>query len=153
MGKDKIAVSGVQGDVISDVKIIGNSNIVGKNILVINSQQLARMPDEYANSLQAFSETVNQQLKKHKVPPERVAPVQESMNKLAKEIEAVKKVEEIGYAKKTGIKAKLAAVAEALMKILPKTAETIAAFTPLAPFSKLIGEGVEEMVKAIQKGV
>jgi len=58
-----------------------------------------------------------------------------------------------GYAKKTGIKAKLAAVAEALMKILPKTAETIAAFTPLAPFSKLIGEGVEEMVKAIQKGV
>lgn len=153
MGKDKIIVSGVQGDVISDVKIIGNSNIVGKNILVINSQQLARMPDEYANSLQAFSETVNQQLKKHKVPPERVAPVQESINQLAKEIEDVKKVEEIGYAKKTDIKAKLAAVAEALMKILPKTAETIVAFTPLAPFSKLIGEGVEEMVKAIQKGV
>jgi len=44
-------------------------------------------------------------------------------------------------------------VAEGLMKILPKTAETIVAFTPLAPFSKLIGERVEEMVKAIQKGV
>lgn len=156
MSSDKIHISGVQGDVIG-AKIEGTGNIVGKKVLVsgtihINSQQAVKLPDEYAKGLQAFAEAVNQQLRLHQVPPEQVAPVQESINELATEVEDVKPEKKLSYAKKTTIKAKLAKVAEGLLKILPKTAETIATFTPLAPFSTLIGEGVGEIVKAIQEG-
>ena len=34
---------------------------------------------------------------------------------------------------------------------LPQAADTAATFTPLAPFSKLIGKGMQEMVNAIQR--
>ena len=37
-----------------------------------------------------------------------------------------------------------------MLNVLPKTVETVSAFTPLAPFSKLIGEGVQQLVEAIQ---
>ena len=35
------------------------------------------------------------------------------------------------------------------MDVLPQAAETTATFTPLAPFSKLIGKGVQGIVDAI----
>jgi hypothetical protein len=38
-----------------------------------------------------------------------------------------------------------------VVKVLPKTVETVSALTPLAPFSKLIGEGVQQLVEAIQR--
>jgi len=39
------------------------------------------------------------------------------------------------------------------LKVLPKTAETVAAFTPLAPFSRLIREATQSVIEAIQKEV
>ena len=39
-----------------------------------------------------------------------------------------------------------------MLKVLPEAAETAATFTPLAPFSKLIGKGVKQLVDAIAKG-
>jgi len=38
-----------------------------------------------------------------------------------------------------------------VLPVLPKTAETVAMFTPLAPFSKIIGETVEKVVAGVQK--
>jgi len=154
MGRD-IKISGVKGDVFGiDVK--GTSNIITKEVtgtININIRQLEKMPNEYAKSLQVFSENVSEQLKKHNIPPERVAPVQESINELAKEIEDVKPEVKVGIDKKISIEAKLKTVTARLLKLLPKTAETIATFTPLAPFSKLIGQSVEEIVNTIQKEV
>lgn len=154
MGRD-IKISGVKGDVFGiDVK--GTSNIITKEVtgtININIRQLEKMPNEYAKSLQVFSENVNEQLKKHNIPPERVAPVQESINELAKEIEDVKPEVKVGIDKKISIEAKLKTVTARLLKLLPKSAETIATFTPLAPFSKLIGQSVEEIVNTIQKEV
>lgn len=153
---DNIHISGVGGDVIG-VNIKGTGNIVGKDIRIsgtigVTSQQMAQIPDEYTKGLQAFSEIVNQQLRTHNIPPEQVVPLQESIDELAKEVEHVKPDEKINYTKKATIKAKLAALAEGLLKILPKAAEITAAFTPLAPFSKCIGEGIEEIVKSVQEG-
>ena len=38
-----------------------------------------------------------------------------------------------------------------VLTILPEWSETIANFTPLAPFSKLIGKTVEKIVERINK--
>lgn len=151
--KSIILIKGnMTGNIYSNVHITGNGNVVGEgNVITINQQQLAKIPDEYAKSLQAFSEAVNAQLKKHNVSKEEAAPVQESINELAKEVEGIKREEKINIEKKEDIKSKLTKAAIRLLKILPEGAETLATFTPLAPFSKIIGKGVEEIVKEFQK--
>lgn len=138
----------------------GNSRInadqiaVGKNAtIIINQQQLAKIPNEYIKSLQAFSEAINVQLKKHNISQEKAAPVQESINELVKEVEGIKPEEKINIEKKEDIKAKITKVAIRLLNILPKGAEMVATFTPLAPFSKIIGKGAEEIMKAIQEEI
>ena len=75
------------------------------------------------------------------------------MSELAKEVEDIRpdKEQEIGYVKQTNVEAKTASVIQKVLNVLPQAAETAATFTPLAPFSKLIGEGMQEMANAIQK--
>lgn len=138
-----------QGDIFN---VIGNGNIVGKHIVAIkiNQQQLMKIPDEYAKSLEAFSQEVNSQLKKYNISEEKIAPVQKSINELIKEVEGFKPEEKIDIEKKEDIKGKITKVAIKLLKILPEGAETVATFTPLAPFSKIIGKGVKEIVEKLQ---
>jgi len=155
MSRD-INISGVNGDVIG-VGVEGTGNIFGKNITVgkinVNANQLKKMPNEYGTSLKDFSESVNNLVKINKIPEEKVAPVQKSIDELAKEIEDVKQDEKISFDKKTDIESKFKRVASNVLRLLPKGTEALAAFTPLAPFSKLIGQGVKELVEAIQKEV
>ena len=151
---DRIKISGVGGDVVG-VGVSGTGNIVGKNITVsggitINANQLAKLPGEYATSLKEFSEAVNEQLKLNKVPEEKIAPVRQEVEALAKEVEAVKPDAPATFTQKSSITSRLANVTKGLLKILPDTAETLAAFSPLAPFSKLIGAGVNEIIKAVR---
>jgi hypothetical protein len=152
---DKIKVENVQGDVIG-VGVKGKGNIIAKEVsgtINLNFQEYNKMPDEYAKSLKMFSQEVNAQLKKHNISQEKTAPVQESINELAKEVEGIKPEEKIDIEKKENIKSKITKVAIRLLKILPEGAETVATFTPLAPFSKIIGKSVEEIVKAIQNDI
>jgi hypothetical protein len=153
-----IHIGGVQGDV-SGVSVGGSGNIVGKNIEVgsgtinVSQQQLAKIPSEYAESLKAFSNTINQQLRNCEIPEEQVKSINQSMIELAKEVEDVKPGEEqeIDYEKQTKIESKTAGVIQRVLNALPEAAETAATFTPLAPFSKLIGKGVQTIVDAIKK--
>jgi hypothetical protein len=155
--KYSINISNVQGEV-SGVSLGGSGNIVGKNIVVgsgtinVSEQQLAKIPNEYAESLRAFSEAIVKQLKDRQIPEEQVKSINQSMNELAKEVEDIKpgKEQEIDYAKQANIEAKTAGVIQRVLTVLPQAAETAATFTPLAPFSKLIGKGVQEFVNAIQ---
>ena len=153
MSDGGIHISGVSGDVIG-VGVSGHGNIIGKQVslsgITLNAQDLARMPGEYAASLKQFSEVVNAQLAAHQVPPEKIAPVQEQLHALTAEVAEVKPGAPVAFTRKAGITSKLASMAKGLLKILPQTAETLAAFTPLAPFSKLIGSGVDEMIKSVQ---
>lgn len=153
-----IHISGVQGDVsiISDstASIAGKYVLVGSGTIKVSEQQLARIQNnEYAQSLRIFSEKINKQLKDLQIPEEQIKSINQSMSELAKEVEDIKprKEQEIDYVKQTNVEAKTASVIQRVLNVLPQAAETAAAFTPLTPFSKLIGKGVQEIVNTIQR--
>jgi zinc-ribbon domain len=154
-----INIHGTHGDVIG-TGVSGAGNIIGKNIVVgdgtinVNEQQLTQIQNnEYAESLKEFSETINSQLKGRQIPEEKVKSINQSINELAEEVKDVKlgKEEEVDYVKQTNVEAKTASVIQKVLDVLPQAAETTATFTPLAPFSKLIGKGVRGIVDAIVK--
>jgi hypothetical protein len=145
--EDKIYIGNVGGDVIG-VDIKGYGNVIGKNI-TISKGQLQNMPFEYAESLKAFIENI----KSYNIPSEEIKPIQESLNSLTKEIEDVKPDEKVNTVKQKVLNSKFSIFAEKVLKVLPHTAETVVAFTPLAPFSKLIGQGIQELVESIQNDV
>src|SRR5688572_27505533 len=146
--KNSVNIENTGGDVIG-VGVSGSGNVIGKNVVVgsgtINASetQLQRIPSEYANALKEFSENINQQLKGRQIPEEEVKSINNSMNELAKEVEDIKpaKEEEIDYLKQTQVESKTASLIQRVLTVLPEAAETAATFTPLAPFSKLIGKG------------
>jgi hypothetical protein len=107
----------------------------------------------FAQGLRDFSENVNKQLIDRQIPEEQVKSINQSMNELAKEVEDISsgKEQEIDYVKRTNIEGKTASVIQGVLNVLPQGAETVAMFTPLAPFSKLIGKGIQDIVNAIQK--
>ena len=104
------------------------------------------MPSEYAEGLNKFIE----EIKKYNIPPEQAKPIQDSLNDVTKEVEGIKPEEKVSIVKQKNINSKFSIFAEKVLNVLPKTVETVSAFTPLAPFSKLIGEGVQQLVEAIQ---
>jgi hypothetical protein len=142
-----IHIGNVGGDAIG-IGVTGSGNVIGKKIS-INEQQLENIPKEYADSLNAFIE----QIKNYNIPPEQIKPIQDGLNDLTKEVEGVKPEEKVNTVKQKALNSKFSIFAEKVLKVLPKTAETVATFTPLSPFSKLIGEGVEQLIQTIQKDV
>ena len=133
----------------------GASGVIGQTVTVHSGVQvgegtLREVPNEYAQSLKAFQEAINQQLQALAAPPAVVAPVQEAVQALAEEARAVQPDQPLGWKKKRGIGDALRRIAAGLLQVLPRTAETIAAMTPLAPFSKLIGEGLEKVVAEVR---
>lgn len=142
-----IHIGNVGGDVIG-IGVTGSGNVIGKNI-VINKQQLENMPSEYAESLTKFIE----ELKKYNIPLEQAKPIQDTLNDFTNEVEGIKPEEKVSTVKQKNINSKFSIFAEKVLKALPKTVETVSAFTPLAPFSKLIGEGVQQLIQAIQSEV
>jgi invasion protein IalB len=59
--------------------------------------------------------------------------------------------EQIDFVKQVQIEAKTASLVHKVLAVLPEASETAATFTPLAPFSKLIGKGMQQMVDAIAR--
>jgi len=152
-----IHISGVGGDVFG-INVSGSGNVIGKNIAVsgtinVSKEQLSKIPNEYAKALKDFSTSINEQIINHNIQQSQLLPIQQSLNELAKETEAVKPDQEEETVKKTQLRTKFVNVAKNVLKVLPKTAETIAAFTPLAPFSILIGEATQSVIEAIQKEI
>jgi len=152
-----INISGTQGDLMG-VGFSGDGNIIGKNITVgsvgIGEQQLQKIPKEYADSLKAFTDALNQQFKANNVSSDKVAEVQRNVNEFSKEIEGVKPGQDPGIIKKSNLKTKLINIAKAALTLLPKTLPAVlSAFTPLQPFSQLIGEDTQVLVDAVQREI
>ena len=156
--RDSIHIQGTGGDVFG-VALRGSGNIIGKNIVVgsgtinVNEQQLEQIQNnEYADSLKKFFESINNQLKGQQLPEDQIKSINESINELAKEVKDIKpgQEEQIDYVKQTNVEANTATVIQKVLDVLPQAAETAATFTPLAPFSKLIGKGVQGIVDAIK---
>ena len=160
-GKNSINIDHAAGDVIG-VGVSGSGHIIGKNVVAgsgtinVSQTQLQQIPDEYATALKVFSEKINNQLKGKELAEEQIRSVNNSLEELAKEVQDVKpEREEEGQqtdnAKQAKIESKTVSVVQKVINLLPETAETAAAFTPLAPFSKLIGKGVKVIVDAVVK--
>ena len=156
--KGSINISGNTGEVIG-VGVSGTGNIIGKDIVIgsgtinVSENELAKIPvAEYAQALKSFVKSLNQRLDGKSIPEEQVKEINKDVKELAAEVKDVKQPNQpIGEVKKSDIKSKLFRIAKNILKVLPKTAETVAMFTPLAPFSKLIGEGTNYLVEAIEK--
>jgi uncharacterized protein Yka (UPF0111/DUF47 family) len=148
-----------RGDNITVGNVNGKGNIIGKNIhtgdINIDSinQAFQKNPSEYLKGLKTFSEKINEQLKNNQVAPEKVQQVQESVNDLQKEIEDIKPGTEdkIDPGKRLVIEGKTTTLVDKVIDAIPAASEVIATFTPLAPFSKLIRKGVEQIVDAVKK--
>jgi zinc-ribbon domain len=150
------------GDVFG-VGVSGSGNVIGKNVVVgsgtinVSQTQLQQIPNEYATALKEFSEEINNQLKGKQIPDEQIKSVNYSLEELAKEVQDVKpeneggEQEQLDYAKQVNIESKTVSVVQKVLNLLPEAAETAATFTPLAPFSKLIGKGVDQIVDALTK--
>jgi hypothetical protein len=129
----------------------GSDNIYGKNIVVgsgtvsVSEPQLEKSSNEYVQSLKSFSEIINEQLKGLQIPEEQIKSINESVNELAKEVKDIKlgKEKGIDYVKQTVVESRTATLIQKVLNVLPQAAETATTFTPLAPFSKLIGKGVQ----------
>ncbi|MGE5661741.1 MAG: hypothetical protein ACM3X1_05785 [Ignavibacteriales bacterium] len=145
----------VQGDVIGG-KVSGTGHTFGKNVSVsgrVSVNSTTRIHNEYARSLADFSNKLNDLVEQQNIPQEQVKPIQKNIDELTKEVEDIKPEEEqeIDYVKQTNIESKLASLVQNVVKALPQAAETAATFTPLAPFSKLIGKSIEHIVAAVQR--
>jgi hypothetical protein len=163
--RNSVNIENTKGDVFG-VGVSGSGHTIGKNIVVgsgtinVSKTELEKIPNEYAQALKKFSENINQQLKGKKIPEEEVKSITNNMNELAKEVENIKPAkegeqqteEQIDYVKQTQIETKTASLIQRVLKVLPEAAETAATFTPLAPFSKLIGKGTQQIVDAIARG-
>ena len=114
--RDEIHIGNVGGDVVG-VGVSGSGNIIGKNIdisgtVTISNQQLQNVSNEYGTSLKSFSESLNRQLKVNNVPPEKVKPIQESINELVKESEGIKPDQQVDTIKQSDLKSKFINVAK-----------------------------------------
>jgi zinc-ribbon domain len=146
--KRGINISGTQGD------IIGKNIVIDSGIINVSQQELAKIQDpEYARALKDFSENINQRLKGREIPEEEIKSINTSLEELAKEVQDVKpgREEQMDYPKQVNIESKTVSVVQKILNVLPEAAETASTFTPLAPFSKLIGRGVEQIVDATRK--
>ena len=142
------------GDITNSKGVIIGTNIqTGDiNIDTIN-RAIEKNPSEYLQGLKSFSEKLNQQLKENQVAPEKVQEVQKSVNDLQKEIQDIKPGTEdnIDPGKRLVIEGKTTTLVNRVLDAIPAASEVIATFTPLAPFSKLIRKGVEQIVDAVKR--
>ena len=146
VGRDNITSplnTGDQNNVRIDVDTSG-MQVTSSQTITIDKMYLDKMPTEYAESLKTFTSELNQNIEKAQIAPKDVKQLQESANAVAKEAADIKLGEEED--KKYSLGDKLSDLAQKLVKAAPGFAEKIVSMTPLAPFSKIIGEGFEKIV-------
>ena len=152
-----IHISGIGGDVFS-IDISGKGNVIDKNIAIfemvnLDSDMLKEIPSLYAETLKNFCQSLNEQLTRHNIQKPQISQIQESVNRLVKEIEGAKIDQEVNAQKSTSIKVRLINVARNTLRVLPMTAEMVTLFTLLAPFRRLISVVTQSIIKHIQKEV
>lgn len=151
-----IKIENSKGDIIG-VGVSGSGHTIGKNIVIgsgsinVNENQLQKIPDEYADALKKFTESLNQQFKDQQIPKEQVQEINNTLQDFAKEVEDVKpeekEKEKISPGKKRILNGKFGKVVQTVLKVLPAAAKIGSSlFAPLAPFSDLIGEEVQKVV-------
>ena len=146
--RDEIHIGNVGGDVVG-VGVSGSGNIIGKN-MTVNQTTYNKLEPEFRTSLEEFLALLNQYSGQLKEDQKRS--LQQSVDALAKEAEGLKPDEVVTDEEKVDeIKSKQISLAEKIVEYVPQVAESIASFTPLAPFSKVIGKGTGYFAEWIRR--
>jgi hypothetical protein len=122
------------------------ANVNMNSTVTVDPKYLEAMAKQYAESLLNFTSRLNIELQKENVQTQAVANIQTQINELAQETPKLAE-KTVDDNRKSSIKEKLKAVIVAVAKASPKIAKTILTFTPLAPFSELVGETIESLVQ------
>jgi hypothetical protein len=160
-GVDLTGMVNFSGAKLHDVNFAGSTtdkgliDFSGADIRNAKGLPALHESNEYLEGLKSFSESIKQQFKTYNIPAEQIKPIEESVRQLVEEVEGIRKPEEIDEIKKKNINLKLVEMVGRVIKALPikKEAETLRVFTPLAPFVKIIGEEVPQIVESIQKNI
>jgi hypothetical protein len=119
-----------------------DQNVAGGNqtIISINQTTYNNLERDFKISLDEFLKLINEHSKT--LSEDQKTSLKESIDSLAREAEGLKTGQVLqDQQKKDEIKSQQITLADKIVNYLPKVAESIALATPLAPFSKVIGEG------------
>jgi hypothetical protein len=125
----------------------GTTEVNVADSITINKGYLQAMRPDYAESLEQLTGKINEELRKEKVPLEKVVPLQQSANDLAKELTDVKQLQAVPFEKKHSITDKFIKFGKALARASPTIARTVIGMTSLAPISGLVREAFEKIVE------
>ena len=146
------------GAILQDVDFTGSEidkgliNLKGAQIRNVKGLPASHEANEYLESLKLFSKAINEKFNANNIPKEQLKPIEESIKEFGEEVKDINlDPEKISWIEKKDLKTKFVAVAEKVIKALPRTGETLGVFKPLVPFSKLIGEDSQQIVNTIQK--
>jgi len=146
--KNSINISNTRGDVFG-VDVSGSGNVIGKDITV-NQTTYNKLEPEFRNSLEDFLALINKDTEE--LADEQRKSLKESIDALAKSADGLKSGQVLeSQEDKDEIKSKQITLAEKIVNYLPQVAESIASVTPLAPFSKVIGEGAGYFAEWIRR--
>lgn len=146
--KNSINIQNTGGDVFG-VGVSGSGNIIGKDIMV-NQTTYNKLEPDFRNSLDNFLELINKH--SEELAEEQRKSLKETVDGLAKSVEDLKPDQVVQeQEKKDEIKSEQITLADKIVNYLPKVAESIALATPLAPFSKVIGEGTGYFAEWIRR--
>jgi predicted nucleic acid-binding Zn-ribbon protein len=138
INKDSINIQNTGGNV-TGVGVTGSGNLIGEQI-TINKTTYNNLEPDFKKSLDEFLAMINKHCQT--LEEDKKMLLKESIDLLAGEAQGLKPGELIqDEEKKDEIKSKQITLAEKIVTYLPDVAESIASVTPLAPFSKVIGEG------------
>ena len=143
------------GDITDSKGIIIGKNIKTGDVMIGIDQSIKQNPNnEYLQSLKELTQELSKEYEKYNVPEQKRTEINQNIQDLEKEIKDLKpetKVEDLKPSQEKQIDAKTTTLIEKIVDALPATSETITNFTPLSPFSKLIRDGVQNIVDAYKK--
>jgi hypothetical protein len=130
-------------------------DIAGGNIITEINQPIQQNPNnEYLQGLRKLTEELSKEYEKYNIPEQKRIEISQSIQDLQKEVKDFKpetKADDLKPSQEKQIDAKTTTLIEKIVDALPATSETIVNLTPLNPFSKLIREGVQNIVDAYKK--
>jgi hypothetical protein len=151
MGKNKISIGDVKGTVMGvGVSGKGHTFVHNENKsatkIKIKKKTLKHLPEEYAAALTGFRKNLNSEIEKSSIPAEGAEELQHEVDALVEEVASAEPGQPLPDEQKNGLRNRLRSIGATLKKHLPSAAEAAAAMTPLAPFSRIIGESVGDLL-------
>jgi hypothetical protein len=153
MSKKKVSVGKITGDVMG-IGVYGKGNTFihqqDKSVrkIKIKKKTLMNLPEEYASALTGFRKNLNKEINQERIPEEGAKELQHEVDTLVDEMTSAGADQLLAEDQKSGLRNRLRSIGATLKKHLPSAAEAAAAMTPLAPFSKIIGESVGDLLNS-----